>query len=70
MTALLERDGLGLIGALTSLGWLICRAFKAVGVTIVGCDNSEGMAVMGAVTIFLAVGAVLTGAAMWSLIRR
>ena len=62
--------GVELIGALTSLGWLICRAYKVVGVTIVGCDNPDGMAVLGGVTIFLAVVAAVTGATMWSVIRR
>ncbi len=58
------------MGALASLGWAICRCFEAVGLAIVDCDDTDGMVVLGGLSIFLAVAAAVTGATAWGLMRR
>ncbi len=64
------RSGVVELGALASLGRTVCRAFEAVGLAIVDCDDADGMVVLGGLSIFLAVAAAVTGATAWGLMRR
>ncbi len=58
------------MGALASLGWAVCRGFEAVGLAVVDCDDTDGVVVLGGITIFLAAVVVLAGAGAWGLMRR
>jgi hypothetical protein len=58
------------IAALAALGGRVCSMLEAIGYAPLRCDDTEGMALMGGVTILLVLTLIATGATTWSLMRR